>query len=316
MRAGGIPTARYETFTSLEAANGFLKQVEWGSGWVVKADGLALGKGVVVCDSREQGLAAAADFFSGSLGAAGQKVVIEERLMGREVSAFFLCDGENGVPLGMACDYKRIFDGDKGPNTGGMGSYTPADWVRPELQARTAAEVVRPLLKEMNSRGVPFKGVLFVGLMVDGEKFSVLEFNARFGDPETQALLPMLAEDLHPWLRACRDGRLAALPASGPRLRSGAAVHVVSAAEGYPGTPRKGDTIEVDPAFGSSWEKFGVKLFFAGVARQGTSFTTSGGRVLGVTALGGSREEARAKAFEWSGKVRFQGLQRRNDVGK
>ncbi len=316
MRAARIPTARYEAFGTLEEATAFLKQVDWGSGWVVKADGLALGKGVVVCDSREQSLSTISEFFSGIHGAAGQKVVIEERLLGREVSAFFLCDGEIGVPLGMACDYKRIFDGDNGPNTGGMGAFTPADWVPMDLTGRASQEVVKPLLKEMTARGVPFKGVLFVGLMVHGENFQVLEFNARFGDPETQALLPMLAEDLYPWLRACRDGRLGSLPQSGPRLRAGAAVHVVSAAEGYPGTPRKGDSIELDSSFATSWESSGVKLFFAGVARAGAGFTTNGGRVLGVTALGASREEARAKAFEWCAKVRFRGQQRRNDVGK
>lgn len=316
MKAAGISTARFEAFTSLDTARTFLEKVEWGAGWVVKADGLALGKGVVVCASREQSLATIADFFSGAHGAAGQKIVIEERLLGREISVFFLCDGESGAPLGMACDYKRIFDGDQGPNTGGMGAYTPADWVSPELQTRTAAEVVRPLLKEMNSRGVPFKGVLFVGLMVDGSKFNVLEFNARFGDPETQSLLPMLAEDLYPWLRACRDGRLGLLPSEGPRLRAGAAVHVVAAAEGYPGTPRKGDAIEVAPDFANSWESNGVKLFYAGVARQGASLTTNGGRVLGVTALGATREEARARAYEWSAKVKFTGTQRRSDVGR
>ena len=314
MKAAGIPTARYEAFSSLEAAKRFLSAAEWGSGWVVKADGLALGKGVVVCDSREQGLAFCEELFGGAMGAAGSTVVIEERLAGREVSAFFLCDGERGVPLGLACDYKRIFDGDKGPNTGGMGAFTPADWLPDGFTERVSREVTQPLLAEMRRRGNPFKGVLFVGLMVDGGLGKVLEFNARFGDPETQALLPMLAEDLYPWLRACRDGRLSSMPAS-IRMKPGAAVHVVSAAEGYPGTPSKGDGISIDPGFASAWEK-GVKLFFAGVSKQGSGFATNGGRVLGVTALGEDRADARAAAFAWTERVTFRGRQRRLDVGR
>jgi phosphoribosylamine--glycine ligase len=314
MKAAGIPTARYETFTDAAKAAEFLRAVEWGNGWVVKADGLALGKGVVVCEEREPALSAVRDLFGGAFGAAGRKVVIEERIGTREVSAFFLCDGETGVPLGMACDYKRVHDRDQGPNTGGMGAYTPADWLPAGFLGRVGREVVRPLLQEMRARGNPFQGTLFVGLMVDGDSLKVLEFNARFGDPETQALLPMLDEDLYPWLRAARDGRLGSLPAEGPKLKAGAAVHVVSAAEGYPGAPRKGDAITGTEALAGSWEK-GVKLFHAGVARAGAGLATSGGRVLGVTALGATREEARAKAYEWSAKVSFAGLQRRSDVG-
>jgi phosphoribosylamine--glycine ligase len=315
MKAAGIPTAKFETFTAAPAARAFLETVEWGNGWVIKADGLALGKGVVVCADRAEALAAAEEFFSGLHGDAGKKIVVEERLAGREVSAFFLCDGETGAPLGMACDYKRIFDGDRGPNTGGMGAFSPADWLPTGFLERVGLEVTKPLLKEMNSRGNPFKGMLFIGLMVDGADSRVLEFNARFGDPETQALLPLLAEDLYPWLRASRDGRLGNLAATGPRMKSGASVHVVAAAHGYPGTPRKGDSISVDPAFETSWKQ-GVKLFFAGVSRAGSALATNGGRVLGVTALGATREEARLRAQEWSARVSFQGAQRRQDVGR
>ncbi len=315
MNAAGIPTARFETFTDAPAARAFVAKVEWGGGWVVKADGLALGKGVVVCSSKEEALRSVDDFFSGAFGEAGKKIVIEERVGRREVSAFFLCDGENGVPLGFACDYKRISDGDRGPNTGGMGAYTPADWLPVGFSERIGNEVTKPLLRVMSARGNPFRGILFVGLMVDGDAFKVLEFNARFGDPETQALLPMLDEDLYPWLRASRDGRLGNLPARGPKLKAGAAVHVVCAADGYPGTPRKGDEIRVDEAFAFSWEKSGVKLFYAGVSRSGRALATSGGRVLGVTAVAASREAARAKAYEWSAKISFAGLQRRSDVG-
>lgn len=315
MKAAGIPTARFETFTSAAAARSFLEGVEWGSGWVIKADGLALGKGVVVCSDRAEALRSSDEFFSGLHGEAGKKIVVEERLGGREVSAFFFCDGESGAPLGMACDYKRIFEGDRGPNTGGMGAFTPADWLPPGFLARVAQEVTKPLLREMNARGNPFKGMLFIGLMVEGNDARVLEFNARFGDPETQALLPMLAEDLYPWLRASRDGRLGNLPSTGPRMKAGAAVHVVAAAPGYPGTPRKGDSITVDPAFENSWAQHGVKLFFAGVSRSGGLLNTNGGRVLGVTAVASTREEARMKAHEWSARVSFAGAQRRTDVG-
>ena len=215
----------------------------------------------------------------------------------------------------MACDYKRIFDGDQGPNTGGMGAYSPANWLPADFLTRLGSGVTKPLLREMNSRGNPFKGILFIGVMVNGNDFQVLEFNARFGDPETQALLPMVADDLYPWLRASRDGRLGNLRPEGPLLRTGSAVHVVSAAQGYPGTPRKGDSILIDVAFASSWEKNGVKLFFAGVARQGAQLVTNGGRVLGVTALGANQAEARAAAYEWTGKIAFEGIQRRSDVG-
>ncbi len=315
MKAAGIPTAKYETFQEKESAKQFLSTVEWGNGWVVKADGLALGKGVVVCDSREQGLSTLDDFFSGSMGEAGKTVVIEERLSGREVSAFYLCDGKIGAPLGFACDYKRIFEGDQGPNTGGMGAFTPADWLPEGFSARVAKEVTEPLLAEMRKKAVPFKGVLFIGLMVENGSAKVLEFNARFGDPETQALMPMLDESLLPWLCACRDGELAFLRPSGPKLKEGAAVHVVSAAEGYPASPRKGDEISVHPDFGSSWPQDGVKIFYAGVSTRDGKFFTNGGRVLGVTALGRSRPEARTKAHAWTEKVSFTGRQRRADVG-
>lgn len=319
MQAAGIPTARFETFVNLDAARSFLQTVEWGNGWVVKADGLALGKGVVVCESREESLRTIAEFFSGSMGEAGKTVVIEERLLGREVSAFFLCDGERGAPLGMACDYKRIFDGNAGPNTGGMGAFTPAHWLPEGFLQTVAAQVTKPLLAEMRKRKNPFKGILFIGLMVNARgEGKVLEFNARFGDPETQALMPMIAEDLLPWLRAARDGRLASLPEAGPKMKAGAAVHVVAAAEGYPATPRKGDAIEVNPSLAAgsrSWEESAVKLFFAGVAPKGEGLSTSGGRVLGITALAGTLAEAREKAYAWSKKVSFAGAQRRSDVG-
>jgi len=318
MQAAGIPTAKCEIFEDAAKAKAFLETVAWGNGWVIKADGLALGKGVVVCESREQAVTTVGAFLSGSMGEAGKKIVVEERLLGREVSAFFLCDGLSGAPLGMACDYKRIFDGDEGPNTGGMGAFSPADWLPEGFLEKVSREVTKPLLAEMRKRKNPFKGVLFVGLMVDGANSKVLEFNARFGDPETQVLLPMLDEPLLPWLRASRDGTLSSLAARGPEMKKGSGVHVVLAAKGYPGTPAKGDVIKLDSLFGpgsETWRTESVKIFFAGVAKQGAGLCTNGGRVLGVTALAVNRAEARKKAYEWAAKASFRGQQRRADVG-
>jgi phosphoribosylamine--glycine ligase len=320
MREAKIPTARFETFSEPEAARAFLRDVEWGDGWVVKADGLALGKGVVVCESREEALATAEEFLSGAAhGAAGRRIVVEERLRGREVSVFTLCDGERGALLGMACDYKRIFDGDEGPNTGGMGAFSPPDWLPDGTAARVQAEVVDPLLGALRARGIPYKGILFSGLMITAAGPKVIEFNARFGDPETQVVLPLLDEDLLPWLRAARDGKLDAMPGAGPRRKALHGVHVVLAAKGYPGTPEKGAPISVPtellPKDQEERERL-VKLFFAGVARKGNALVVNGGRVLGLTALGPDRAEARRKAYEILSTVSFAGAQRRSDVGR
>lgn len=320
MREAKITTARYESFSDANAARDFLSRVEWGNGWVVKADGLALGKGVVVCENREEALRTVDEFLSGSsLGRAGLRIVVEERLLGREVSAFFLCDGTRAVPLGLACDYKRIFNGDLGPNTGGMGAFSPAEWTGPGFTSRVQEEVANPLLKVMQARKTPFRGILFVGLMVTKAGPYVLEFNARFGDPETQVLLPLLDEELLPWLAAAQMGSLSP---SGPRLKKLHGVHVVMAAAGYPGAGgqevRKGDSISVHPSLlpeSRAWEEQQLKLFFAGVAGKGHSLTTNGGRVLGLTALAESREEARKKAYAAAELVRFAGSQRRADVG-
>ena len=319
MREAGIPTARYEVFEALAPAQEFLRSVEWGDGWVVKADGLALGKGVVVAESREEALSTVEEFLAGgAMGEAGKRVVIEERLLGREVSVFSLCDGERAVLLGMACDYKRIFDNDKGPNTGGMGAFSPADWL-PEGYAEIVQEkIVQPLLSSLAKRGSPFKGVLFSGLMATKDGPKVIEYNARLGDPETQVVLPLIDEDLLPWLRAAQAGRLDRMPASGPKRKALHGVHVVAAAAGYPASPRKGDAISIPEELlpvegdGGRW----AKVFFAGVARKGTTFVTNGGRVLGLTCLAETREEARRKAYAISETIRFEGVQRRSDVGR
>ena len=312
MRVKGIPTARFENFSELAAAKKFMENVPWGNGWVIKADGLALGKGVIVCESREEALRAMEEFLSGSMGESGRQIVVEERLLGREASGFYFCDGTTSVQLGFACDYKRLLDGDKGPNTGGMGVYSPADWL-PEGTSKTVQEkIVIPLLEKLREIGSPYKGILFVGLMITKEGPQVIEFNARFGDPETQGLMPLMDEELLPWLMASAKGNLTKLPAQGPKLKSAHAVHVVLAAHGYPGSNgqivRKGDPIR----FPSEWPT-GTKLFFAGVT--GKDLVTNGGRVLGVTALGEIRAIARKNAYSALEQIHFAGSQRRTDVG-
>jgi phosphoribosylamine--glycine ligase len=320
MHDAGIPTAQFRVFSELAQAREFLTTVEWGQGWVIKADGLALGKGVVVCESREEALEVVHGFMRGdAVGAAGKQVVVEERLLGREVSAFYFCDGAKAVLLGFACDYKRIFDGGKGPNTGGMGAFSPADWLEEGFAEQVLAEVVNPLLAEMSKRGLPFRGILFPGLMVTAGGPKVIEFNSRFGDPETQALLPLLQEDLLPWLQASRNGNLHTMAQAGPTLKPGAAVHVVMAAAGYPAANvKKGDKISVPlellPQENESDRL--SKVFFAGVARSRSfELVTGGGRVLGITALAGSIADARKIAYGLAETIEFAGSQRRSDVG-
>ncbi len=301
MRTAGIPTAKFSTFSSAEEAKLFLERQSWKTGWVIKADGLALGKGVIVCEEKEQAQVALQELSQLS---AAKELVIEEKLSGREVSAFFLCDGKSSVPFGFACDHKQLLDGGQGPNTGGMGAYSPAAWTEINLAIMVQSRIVQPLL-----RRVPFKGMLFIGLMITPEGPQVIEFNARFGDPETQALLPLLAEDLFPWLQASTEGTLDKMPRSGPRFISETAVHVVLAAEGYPGkNVARGDAIE-------QGEISEAKLFYAGVKQGESGLQSNGGRVLGITALGKTRDEARRKAYEALGKVQFRGMQFRRDIG-
>jgi phosphoribosylamine--glycine ligase len=316
MKEAGIPTARFAIFAKFLGTGGakeFLQTVNWGDGWVIKADGLALGKGVVVCESREEALRVAEEFLvHAAHGRASETIVIEERLIGREVSHFALCDGRQGVTLGFACDYKRIFDGDKGPNTGGMGAYSPADWLPADTQARVEAEIVSPLLKVLKEKGREYRGVLFAGLMITKTGPKVIEFNARFGDPETQCLLPLIDEDLLPWLLAAAKGDLRGLGRNEIRLQPKHSVHLVLAAEGYPANPHKGDEITV-----SDFVQTGPgKIFYAGVLAKANSLVTNGGRVLGLTALGNSRAEARSSAYALAEGVKFRGQQRRSDVGK
>ncbi len=329
MQAAGIPTAKFAIFHAFEGDQGakqFLETVEWGDGWVVKADGLALGKGVVVCQSREEAIQTAKEFLLQSIhGEAGKTIVIEERLVGREVSHFSFCDGSLGITLGFACDYKRIFDGDQGPNTGGMGAYSPADWLPQGTKEAVEAQIVKPLLKILKERGREYRGVLFTGLMITASGPKVIEFNARFGDPETQCLLPLMDEDLLPWLLASAKGDLPSLGRNTVALQKKHSVHLVLAAAGYPQNPRKGDAIEIrliETAAGRTPKDepqaltLLPKVFYAGVQEKDGKLFTIGGRVLGITSLGETRAEAREKTFAVADTIVFAGKQWRNDVGK
>jgi phosphoribosylamine--glycine ligase len=309
MRAAGIPTAEYEAFTELAPA------VAWararGGKVVVKADGLAAGKGVVVCgDAAEAEEALRAMLVGGAHGAAGRKVVVEERLEGPEASCIAFTDGERVRMLAAAQDHKRIFDGDRGPNTGGMGAFSPTPNVVEDLLADVERTVIVPAVRELARRGRPFRGALYAGLMLTARGPRVLEFNARLGDPETQPILMRLRSDVVPALLAAAKGDLSAVTLEfDPR----AAVGVVLAAEGYPGTVASGDAIEgADGTFGE-----GVEVFHAGTARAADGrVVTSGGRVLTVCALGQGLPDAARRAYEAVAKVRFRGMQFRKDIGE
>ncbi len=307
MKAAGIPTAQYRLAQNIEEARKILRSVPWGAGWVIKADGLALGKGVRVCATQSEALSAAEELIqiSGSL-------VIEERLLGEEISWLALCDGDRCALLDPARDYKRIRDRDEGPNTGGMGAFSPIPGVTSALADKVRSQVFEPALREMKKRGASFRGVLYAGLMaqLESERFWVIEFNARFGDPETQVLMPRIEGDIYPWFEACARGDLRALPPSVP-FKKEAAVYVVGAAKGYPETPEKGKAIS---GFSAELEDGVPRMFAAGVAAQEQGLVTSGGRVFGTLGMGANLKVARAQAYERIHKVKFEGLQFRTDV--
>jgi len=306
-RAHAIPTAEYARFTAAAPAKAHVRQK--GAPIVVKADGLAAGKGVVVAESVEEAEAAIDMMLSGGLGAAGAEIVIEECLAGEEASFFALCDGESAIPLASAQDHKRAFDGDRGPNTGGMGAYSPAPVMTEELSRRAMDEIVVPTLRAMKAIGAPFKGVLYAGLMITAQGPKLIEFNVRFGDPECQVLMLRLKSDLVPALIAARDGVLKSFDL---RWHADVALAVVMAAKGYPGTYAKGSAIEgLDAAAAVE----GVEIFHAGTKAEGGRILADGGRVLDVCALGRSVEAARERAYAAIEKIRWpQGFCRR-DIG-
>jgi phosphoribosylamine--glycine ligase len=308
MRAAGIPTAEYEAFDELAPAVAYARAR--GGRVVVKADGLAAGKGVVVCgDAAEAEEALRAMLVGGVHGAAGRRVVVEERLEGPEASCIAFTDGERVRMLAAAQDHKRIFDGDRGPNTGGMGAFSPTPHVDPALLAAVERDVIVPAVRELARRGRPFRGALYAGLMLTARGPRVLEFNARLGDPETQPILMRMRSDVVPALLAAARGDLSGVTLEfDPR----ASVGVVLAAEGYPGKVASGDAI--DGADGPFPED--VQVFQAGTVRgEGERVMTSGGRVLTVCALGDGLPDAARRAYQAIGQVRFRGMQYRKDIG-
>jgi phosphoribosylamine--glycine ligase len=303
----GIPTARYVRATSLESAREAL--AAFGLPVVVKADGLAAGKGVIIAETATDAEAALGTMFEGGFGGAGAAVVIEEFLQGEEVSLFALTDGTNVVPFGSAQDHKRVGDGDTGPNTGGMGAYSPAPILTPELEARAMREIVAPTVRAMAEAGTPYSGVLYAGLMLTPAGPSLIEYNARFGDPECQVLMSRYEGDLLALMLATADGTLA--DAAAPRFSGDVALTVVMAARGYPGTPEKGGRIAgVEAA-----EALGAKVFHAGTAREGEALVADGGRVLAVTATGRGIAEARDKAYAAVDAIDFPSGFCRRDIG-
>jgi phosphoribosylamine--glycine ligase len=308
MRAAGIPTAEYEVFGEVAPALAWARAR--AGRVVVKADGLAAGKGVVVCGDLAEAEAALRSILVERVhGAAGARVVVEERLEGPEASCIAFTDGERVLPLPAAQDHKRILDGDRGPNTGGMGAFTPTPHVTPALAAEVERTVLLPTVREMARRGRPFRGALYAGLMLTPAGPRVLEFNARLGDPETQPIL-LRVGDVVPALLACARGSLAGATLEvDPR----AAVGVVLAAEGYPGEVARGDAIEgADGPFPDD-----VQVFHAGTARAPDgALVTAGGRVLTVCALGDGVDGAARRAYEAAGRIRFRGMQLRRDIGQ
>jgi phosphoribosylamine--glycine ligase len=307
-REFGIPTAVSARFTEVEPAKAYLR--ERGAPIVVKADGLAAGKGVVVAATVEKAQAAIEMMIAGGLGDAGTEVLIEEYLEGEEASFFALCDGTTAIPLGTAQDHKRAFDGDEGPNTGGMGAYSPAPVLTAALEARVMREIVEPTLAGMRARGTPYRGVLYAGLMITADGPKLIEYNVRFGDPEAQVLLPRLHSDLAAALLAACDGVLKTFSL---RWSDEVALTVVMAARGYPGAVERGSEIRsIADAEGMP----NVLVFHAGTALEGGRLVSAGGRVLDVTALGRTVAEAQARAYEAVGKIDWPAGFCRRDIGR
>ena len=303
----GIPTAAYARFRDAASARAY---VEMSSApMVVKADGLAAGKGVVIATTTAEALEAVDACFEGAFGVAGAEVVVEAFLEGEEASLFALTDGVTVVPFGTAQDHKRVFDGDEGPNTGGMGAYSPATVMTAEMTERAMAEIVRPTVAALAARGTPFQGVLFAGLMITAKGPELIEYNVRFGDPECQVLMPRLEDDLLDLLYRCATGHLAGAV---PRWRDETALTVVMAAAGYPGEPKKGTAIGGLPAA----EATGATVFHAGtaLADDGT-LIANGGRVLAVTATGATAAEAQRRAYTAVDRIDWPGGFCRRDIG-
>jgi phosphoribosylamine--glycine ligase len=315
LMAAGVPTARFGVFDALQSAAALAFLETLPGPWVIKTDGLAAGKGVLVARTIEEARADVSAKLSGaSFGDAGRNIVIEEGLVGEECSLLVLCDGTTAVPLIPAQDFKRVRDGDQGPNTGGMGAYAPMPDVSPSMVKEIMVVAVEPLVAELQRRGIDYRGVLYAGLMLGAKGPQVIEYNVRFGDPEAQVVLPLLACDAAELFMAAAEGRLGQTPP--PTFHDAAAVCVVMAAPGYPEKPRTGDPISGLTEDGqSSAAVTGVTVFHAGTGRHANRpFHTSGGRVLGVTAVGPTLAEARAKAYAGAAPIEWDGMQRRSDI--
>jgi len=306
-RANNIPTAAYERFKAAAPTKAYLRTR--GAPIVVKADGLAAGKGVVVAQTLTEAEAAVDLMFGGGMGEAGGEVVIEEFLSGEEASFFALCDGETAIAFTTAQDHKRAFDGDEGPNTGGMGAYSPAPNIDDAMAARVMAEIIAPTLRAMKAMGAPYKGVLYAGLMITADGPKLIEYNARFGDPETQVLMLRLMSDLLPALQASRDGQLKAFDL---RWYPEPALTVVMAAKGYPGNYARGSVIE---GLDEAAEVEGVEIFHAGTKADGGKILANGGRVLNISAIGKTVRQAQARAYEAIARIRWPGGFYRHDIG-
>jgi phosphoribosylamine--glycine ligase len=305
-RASNIPTAAYERFDAPEPAKAYVRA--HGAPIVVKADGLAAGKGVVVAQDLREAEAAIDSMFSGELGPAGTAVVVEEFLQGEEASFFALSDGETALALACAQDHKRAYDGDQGPNTGGMGAYSPPSVMTAERSRRAMDEIVLPTLRAMQARGTPYRGVLYAGLMITADGPKLIEYNVRFGDPECQVLMLRLMSDLVPALVACCDGVLKSLDL---RWYPEAAITVVMAAKGYPGAYAKGSVIG---GLNQASEVEGVQIFHAGTIARDGRILANGGRVLNVSALGKTLAQARSRAYEAVDRIQWPGGFCRRDI--
>lgn len=309
MQKYGVPTAAYGVFTDQSEAETFIRRT--GAPIVVKADGLAAGKGVIIAQTCEEAIEAVGDMLSGNaFGSAGSRVVIEEFLTGEEASFLVITDGKNVIPLASAQDHKAVFDGDKGPNTGGMGAYSPAPVVTPSIHEKAMRQVIFPTVAGMAAEGRAYRGVLYAGLMVKDGEVKTLEFNARFGDPECQPLLMRMKSDIVPVLQAVASGNLAE---TSIEWHDKAAVCVVMASEGYPGDYRKGDEIS---GLDQAAQLEDLYVFHAGTAMKEGKCVTNGGRVLGVTALGATVEGAITSAYKGVSSITWHGVQYRSDIGK
>ena len=306
-RANHIPTAAYEHFTDAEAAKAYIRKQ--GAPIVVKADGLAAGKGVVVAMTEKEALAAVDMMFGGGFGQAGAEVVVEEFMRGEEASFFALCDGEHALPLATAQDHKRAFDGDKGPNTGGMGAYSPAPVMTDAICARVMEQMIGPTLRALKAMGSPYKGVLYAGVMVTKEGPKLVEYNARFGDPECQVQMLRMMSDIVPALIASADGQLKNFSL---RWYDDVALTVIMAARGYPGDYGRGSVIE---GLEDAASVEGVEIFHAGTTSRDGKILANGGRVLNVCATGKSVTEAQRRAYEAVDRIKWPDGFCRRDIG-